>query len=363
MWPQTAVARRLGIEHPIVQGPFGGGLSSIQLTVAVSAAGGMGSFGVHHLGPEDIGAVGRELHTQTRKPFALNLWVSNQDEGVAPLTPAEYARAIEIFQPYYRQLGITPPLQPVRFGYSFEEQIEALLDVKPAAFSFVYGIPSENILEECRRRNIVTIGTITTIDEAVAMENAGVDLIVATGFEAGGHRVSFLRSSEESLMGTFALISTVAATVKIPVIAAGGIANAKGIAAAMILGAQGVQIGTAFLACNESNASDIHRAKLFSDDAKYTILTRAFSGRLARGIRNNFTDEWQAKNFQTFPYPIQSWFTNSFKSAAITHHRADMMSLWASQITPLLKHKHAKELFDELVQNTHTIFNRNNIHL
>lgn len=363
MWPQTSVARRLGIEHPIIQGPFGGGLSSTQLTVAVSEAGGMGSFGVHHLSPEDIVEVGRKLHAQTKKPFALNLWVSNHDEGVAPLTPAEYARAIEIFHPYYRQLDIEPPLQPARFGYSFEDQIEAVLDVKPAAFSFVYGIPSEKILEECRRRNIATIGTITTIDEAIAMENAGVDLIVATGFEAGGHRVSFLRSSEESLTGTFALIPTITATVKTPVIAAGGIANAKGIAAAMILGAQGVQIGTAFLACNESNASDIHRSKLFSDDAKYTVLTRAFSGRLARGIRNDFTDEWQEKNFQPLPYPIQSWFTNSFKSAAINHHRPDLMSLWASQITPLLKHKHAKELFDDLVQSTNIILNQNSIHL
>lgn len=363
MWSQTSVALRLGIEHPIIQGPFGGGLSSTQLTVAVSEAGGMGSFGVHHLSPDDIGQIGRELHGQTKKPFALNLWVSNHDEGVAPLTSAEYARAIEMFQPYYRQLNIEPPLQPERFGYSFEEQIEAVLSAKPAAFSFVYGIPSENILEECRRRNIVTIGTITTIDEAIAMENAGVDLIVATGFEAGGHRVSFLRSSEESLTGSFALIPTVTATVKIPVIAAGGIANARGIAAAMILGAQGVQIGTAFLACNESNASDIHRTKLFSDDAKYTVLTHAFSGRLARGIRNGFTDEWQKKNLQTLPYPIQSWFTNSFKLSAINQQRSDMMSLWASQITPLLKHKQARELFDELVQDTNIIFNRHNIRL
>lgn len=358
MWSQTSVARRLGIEYPIIQGPFGGGLSSTQLTVAVSEAGGMGSFGMHHLGPEDIGEIGRGLHSQTGKPFALNLWVSNHDEGVDPFTPAEYARAIEMFQPYYHQLGIKAPLQPARFGYSFEEQIEAVLDVKPAALSFVYGIPSEKILDECRRRNIATIGTITTIDEAVAMENAGVDLIVATGFEAGGHRVSFLRSSEESLTGTFALIPTVTANVKIPVIAAGGIANAKSVAAAMILGAQGVQIGTAFLACNESNASNIHRATLFSDNAKYTVLTRAFSGRLARGIQNRFTDEWQSKISQILPYPIQSWFTNSFKSAAINHHRPDMMSLWASQIAPLLKHRHAKELFAELVQEMNTISSR-----
>lgn len=361
MWSHTPVARLLDINYPIIQGPFGGGLSSTQLTVAVSEAGGMGSFGVHHFGPEDIDQLGKTLHAQTRKPFALNLWVSNHDEHGSSMTPAEYQRAIDIFQPYYQQLGIKPPSQPERFGYSFEEQIEAVLDVKPAAFSFVYGIPSEHILEECRRRHIVTIGTITTLDEAIAMENAGVDLLVATGFEAGGHRVSFLRSSEESLTGTFALIPTVTASVKTPVIAAGGIANARGIAAAMVLGAEGVQIGTAFLACNESNASDVHKTNLFSDDAKYTTLTRAFSGRLARGIRNSFTDEWQSKTFSTFPYPIQSWFTGSFKSAAITQHRADMMSLWASQISPLLKHRQAKELFDELVEETNIIFNRVNL--
>lgn len=360
MWSQTAVTRRLGIEYPIIQGPFGGGLSSTQLTVAVSEAGGMGSFGVHHLSPEDIGEVGRVLHAQTRKPFALNLWVSNHDAAGTSLTPTEYQRAIELFQPYYQQLGIKTPSQPERFAYSFEEQVEAVLDVKPAAFSFVYGIPAEYILEECRRRNIVTIGAITTIDEAIAMENAGVDLIVATGFEAGGHRVSFLRSAEESLIGTFALVPTVVANVKIPVIAAGGIANAKGIAAAMVLGAQGAQIGTAFLACNESNTSHLHRAKLFSDDAKYTILTRAFSGRLARGIRNHFTDEWQSRTFQILPYPIQNWFTHSFKAEAIKQQHVEMMSLWASQISPLLKHRQAKELFDELVQETNNIFNRVN---
>lgn len=358
MWQKTAVTQRLGIEYPIIQGPFGGGLSSTQLAVAVSEAGGMGSFGAHHLSPGDISELGRELHAQTRKPFALNLWVSNHDENGISLTPAEFEHAIEIFQPYYQQLGIQPPPPPERFGYAFEEQIEAVLDARPAALSFVYGIPSQQILEECRRRGIATIGTITTVDEAIAMENAGVDVIVATGFEAGGHRVSFLRSAEESLTGTFALIPTVTAKVKIPVIAAGGIGNAKAIAAAMVLGAQGVQIGTAFLACTESNASNIHKTILFSEEARYTTLTRAFSGRLARGIRNRFTDEWQSKNIQTLPYPIQSWFTNSFKSAAAKQDRADMMSLWASQITPLLKHHYARELFDELVQETNIIFNR-----
>lgn len=356
MWSQTAVTQRLGIQYPIIQGPFGGGLSSSQLTLAVSEAGGLGSYGVHHLSPAEIRELGKSLHQKTQKPFALNLWVSNQDQDAASFSAKKFQQALELFQPYYRMLGIQAPTKPERFGYNFEDQIDAVLDVKPAVFSFVYGIPSREILQECKRRNIVTIGTITTVDEAQVMESAGVDLLVATGFEAGGHRVSFLRSSEDSLTGSFALIPTVAAKVKIPVIAAGGIANAKGIAAAMLLGAQAVQIGTAFLACEESNASHLHKQKLFSDEAKYTALTRAFSGRLARGIRNNFVDEWQTKASQILPYPVQSWFTNSFKPAAIEQGRSDLMSLWAGQAAPLLKHQNATELFQELVRETDVIF-------
>lgn len=357
MWSKTEVSRRLDIDYPIIQGPFGGGLSSIELVKAISEAGGLGSYGIHHLSPAQILELGKELHNQTSKPFALNLWVSNHD-AKNNLSREEFNQAIKKFQPYYRELGVTPPQQPEIFGYKFEDQIEAVLQIKPAAFSFVYGIPSRDILQECARNNIVTIGTVTTIDEAIAMENAGVDLIVATGFEAGGHRVSFLRSSEDSLTGSFALIPTVTAKIQTPVIAAGGIANAQGVAAAFLLGAQGVQIGTAFLACNESNASEIHRTKLFSADARYTGLTRAFSGRLARGIRNSFFDEWQNKTADLLPYPIQSWFTNSFKPAAITQNRSDVMSLWAGQAAPLLKHRNARDFFDELIRETDQIFEK-----
>jgi nitronate monooxygenase len=159
----------------------------------------------------------------------------------------------------------------VRFGERFERQFEALLEVAPPVFSFVYGIPDAKILAACRARNIVTMGTIATVDEAVAMKRAGVDIIVATGFEAGGHRVSFLRSAEDSLTGTFALIPLVADRVSVPVVAAGGIAYGCGVAAPLTLGADGLQIGTAFPACNESAASNIHRNALFSEAAKQTI--------------------------------------------------------------------------------------------
>jgi len=354
MWPQNAVTRRLGLDYPIIQGPFGGGLSSAKLLVTVSKAGGLGSFGVHHLGPMQIRALGADLHAQTTRPFALNLWVSSHDSDT--LTAHQFSYATALFKPYFEELGVALPTMPEKYGEKFDDQIEALLEVRPAAFSFVYGIPSADILAECRRREIVTIGTITTVDEAIAMENAGVDFIVATGMEAGGHRVSFLQPPEDSLTGTFALIPTVTAKVKTPVIAAGGIANARGMAAAFMLGAQAVQIGSAFLACEESNASKVHRDALFSEKAKYTILTRAFTGRLARGIRNRLAEEMHLRDADVLPYPIQSWFTGGFKPAAMQQGRPDLMSLWAGQIAPLLQHRHAQELFAELVNDTNKFF-------
>lgn len=344
--------RRLGLRHPIVQGPFGSGLSSDALLVTVSEAGGLGSYGVQHLSPAQIRDTGARLHAATRRPFNLNLWVSNHDAGGLALSRAQFDAAIARFRPYYEALGIEPPAMPERYGWDFEQQAEALLEVRPAVFSFVFGVPSAALLEECRRRGIVTAGTATTLDEALALEHAGVDVIVASGMEAGGHRVSFLRSAEDSLTGTFALIPQITDRVKIPVIAAGGIADGRGVAAALMLGAQGVQIGTAFLACAESGTSDLHRRQLFGEGARHTALTRAFSGRLARGIRNRFVDDWVARSAELLPYPIQGWFSGSLRQAATAQERADLMSLWCGQAAPLLRHRRAAELFDALVRDS-----------
>ncbi|MDB5869420.1 MAG: 2-nitropropane dioxygenase [Polaromonas sp.] len=198
----------------------------------------------------------------------------------------------------------------------------------------------------------MTLGAATTPDEAIAMDQAGVDMVVATGFEAGGHRVSFLRPAENSLIGTLALIPQVVDAIKAPVIAAGGIADGRGIAAALALGAQGVQIGTAFLACAESSASDIHRQKLFSPEARYTALTRAFSGRLARGIENRFMSELKAHDDHIASYPVQNWLMGRMKPAAIAQGRTDLMSLWSGQATPLIRHRDARSLMQALQQQT-----------
>jgi nitronate monooxygenase len=174
------------------------------------------------------------------------------------------------------------PYEPIRF----EDQVQVLLDEGISAFSFIYGIPSKPILDEFRRHGIVLIGTATTVDEAIALEHAGVDVIAASGFEAGGHRGSFLQPSEDSLTGTMALVPQVVDAVRLPVVAAGGIGDARGIVAAFALGAEGVQMGTAFLASEESGANTLHRKALLNGQAKQTALTRGFTGRLARGIKN-----------------------------------------------------------------------------
>lgn len=350
MWNKTKFTRLFGIEYPIIQGPFGGGLSSVSLTSTVSNSGALGSFGGQPFSSKEIIETCNEIRKFTNKPFNINLWVNDRDPGLATFDDEDYKKLIELFIPYLNELGLPIPEKPTHLGPKFEEQIEAIYEAKPAVFSFVYGIPSSDILENCRRLGIKTVGAATTVDEAIALENAGVDAIVATGFEAGGHRVSFLRSAEESLTGTLSLIPQVADTVKIPVIAAGGIADARGIKAALALGADAVQMGTVFLATSQSNASQDHKDKLFTPDAKYTTLTKVFTGRLSRGIRNRLTEELKNQEDLFAPYPLQSKFMSLLKVyPATANSNPDFKSYWAGQSASLLKHRDAKIVMETLV--------------
>jgi nitronate monooxygenase len=350
----NALLERLGIRHPIVQGPFGGGLSSVELTAAVSNAGGLGSYGAHELSPRDLEGVIAELRAQTANPFNINLWVSRRDAEAERLSTAMLKAAHDRFAPLYARLGLVPPPLSERTAntdtFTFEQQVDVILALKPAVFSFVFGIPDVAILRECRRRGIVTLGTATTPEESRALEAAGVDAIVATGCEAGGHRPSFLRRAEESLEGTLSLVPRIVDAVGVPVIAAGGIADARGLRAAFRLGARAAQIGTAFLACEESGCSAPHRAALFSPKASRTRLSRQFTGRLARFMVNPLLDKLESHGSATLPFPRQADWVRPLKAHAIQVNDPDLMPLYAGQAAPLLRHRHAAHLMAELVE-------------
>lgn len=347
-WASTGVSNKLGLQYPLVQGPFGG-FSSQRLTAAVSNFGGLGSFGAHGLAPAAIQEVISEIRSLTSRPFAINLWVSMEDKGASTSGAEDLQEALKPIAGYLQDLGAPlpsfEPYQPLRF----EDQVRVLLDSRVPVFSFIAGIPPKEILDECRRVGVVTIGGATTPDEARALEQAGVDLIVASGFEAGGHRASFLRSSEDSLTGSFSLIPQVVDAVSIPVVAAGGIADARGIIAAFALGAQGVQIGTALLVCEGSGASDLHRSAILKGRAAHTALTRGFTGRLARAIHSPLLEELNQPGVPLLPYPLQRTLMRSLSVPAQKAGREDLLGLWAGQSANLAHDSDAPTLLQRLV--------------
>src|SRR5258707_130029 len=329
-WNRNRLAAKLGIEYPIIQGPFGG-FSSQKLTAAVSNFGGLGSFGAHSLAPEAIKEVIAEIRSLTSKLFAMNLWVSMEDGGARASDENAFNRSLAPLAVHLAALGAPRPAYRPYSPTRFEDQTRVLLDANIPAFSFIFGIPPREILEECRAKRIVTIGTATTPDEAAALQEAGVDAIAASGFEAGGHRGSFLRAAEDSLTGTLSLVPQVVDIVDVPVIAAGGIGDARGIIAALALGAEAVQMGTVFLAREESGASRLHRHALGGKKAGHTALTKGFTGRLARGIHNRLLEELNREGTAILPYPLQRELVRNLAIAAEAAGRADLLPLWAGQ--------------------------------
>ncbi len=224
-----------------------------------------------------------------------------------------------------------------------------LLDAKVPVFSFIFGVPPREILDECRAKNIVIAGAATTAAEALALHDAQVDFIVASGFEAGGHRGSFLRPAEQSLNGTFSLVPRIVDLVDVPVVAAGGIADDRGIVAALALGAEGVQLGTVFLHCEESGSSPLHRAELRSDRAGNTALTKGFTGRFARGIQNQLMDELNQPDADVLPYPLQRAMVKSLSAPAEKAGHAEFVPMWAGQSATLSHESNVTALLQTLV--------------
>lgn len=333
-----------GIDAPIVLGPFGG-LSSVELTAAVSGAGGLGSYGLYGYSADRISDTIAALRSATDRPFAVNVWLPTGDE----VTPAdvELAPVIEALAPLYDELGLPHPSPPAEFLPDIDAQLTAIMDAAPAVLSVVYGVPSERIVAAAHSRGIRIIGTATTVAEAVALAESGVDAVVASGAEAAGHRVSFLASPEDSLVGTLALVPQVVDAVDLPVIAAGGIADRRGVAAAFALGAVGVQIGTAFLRTRQSAATEAHRRAIAEAPDTGTVLTRAMSGRLARGIPNRAMRTIETAGVIA-PFPAQNWATGQFRAEAGRRGDGELVSLWAGQAAGLATRDDALDVFAEL---------------
>jgi nitronate monooxygenase len=334
LWNRNRLTAKLGIEYPIVQGPLGG-LFSQRLTAEVSNFGGLGSFGGYAREPEVLKEVISEIRSLTSKPFAMNLWVSMEDEGARTSGEAAFNRSLVPLAAHLTALGAPRPGYQPYTAIRFEDQARAVLDANVPVFSFIFGIPPSEILDECRAKRIITIGTATTPDEALALEQAGVDAVVATGFEAGGHRGSFLARAEDSLTGTLSLVPQVVDVVDVPVIAAGGIADARGVVAAFALGAEAVQMGTVFLSSEESGASPLHRQALAGPEARRTSLTRGFTGRLGRGIHNRLMEELNRTGTEILPFPLQRFLVRHLSTAAEAAGRSDLLPLWAGQSAAL----------------------------
>lgn len=334
----------LGVDLPIVLGAFGG-LSSVALAATVSELGGLGSYGLYGYSAERIAETVAQLRSETSRPFLLNLWLPLDD--TPDVTPADFEASRNQLQPFFDELEVELPTRPSRYLPPFDEQIEAALAARPAVVSFVYGVPPADLVSQARERGIVILGTATTVDEAVALEQGGVDAVIATGAEAAGHRVSFLQRAEDSLVGTFALVPQVADAISVPVIAAGAIADRRGVAAALALGASGVQVGTAFLRTRESAANDSYRQAIMAAAAHSTVLTRAMSGRLARGIPNRAVRTIEQRDLIA-PFPLQNWLTGQFRAEAARRDVSDLQSLWVGQASPLARFDEARAVFEEL---------------
>jgi nitronate monooxygenase len=352
---RTTLVTRLGLKGPLIQAPMAGGATTPELVAAVCNAGALGSLGGAYLNPSELEKVIRQIKRLTHRPFAVNLFAPSPEPS---LNENQIHAAIAATKSYRQELGMPDPTVKPPFSQNFEDQFALVLNERPAVFSFTFGLPAKKFLEECRKRGILTFGTATSLDEGLALEEAGVDGVVAQGAEAGAQRGAFSAAKEDFFIGLAALVPTLTSKLHIPVIAAGGIMNGQGIAAALTLGAEAAQLGTAFLACDESGISKTYRDALLDSKRRATRLTRAFTGRWARGLENRFIVEMASKENAVLPFPAQNAFTQDIRKKATELGLPEYLSLWAGQGVGLIRALKAETLVTTLFKETSDAMNR-----
>ena len=314
---QTLIAK-LRLRFPLIVAPMAGGPSSPSLVSEASRAGALGSMGAAYSNAAAIEEFAATVRRSTDRPFGINLFVPH---SMPEISSSQIARAIADMAEYRNELGLPTPVFTAPYEENFDMQFEAVLRVRPAVLSFIFGVLPDEHIAAARREKIVIIGTATSLEEARSLDDAGVDAIVLQGIEAGGG--IFDASGLDQEIPTFQLLDACVSKLGTQLIAAGGIMDSNGIQAALRKGAQAVQMGTAFLACHEAGTSNPYRAKLLDPSGRKTRTTRVFSGRLARGMENRFMEEMQTRSI--LPFPAQNSFTRDIRSASAAKRSADFL--------------------------------------
>jgi nitronate monooxygenase len=339
-WPNRRLLDLLKIEHPIVQAPMGGHVSP-DMPVAVSEAGGLGSFPSGLSTPAQVRDEVAKIRAKTSKPINLNFFCHAPAQRDEVLESAWRQR----LAPYYAELGVDPPASPARAPGPFgADMCDVVVELRPAVVSFHFGLPEKSLVERVRGAGCMIFSSATTVAEARWLEDHGVDAVIAQGIEAGGHRGMFLTTDLASQLGTLALVPQVLDAVKVPVIAAGGIADGRGIAAALALGASAVQMGTAYLLCPEARVSALHRAALKSASENVTAITNVLTGRPARVLVNRIVRELGplAAGVPSFPLPAAA--LAPLRAKAEARGSGDFSGFYAGQAAALARELPAAEL-------------------
>jgi nitronate monooxygenase len=347
---ENSLMQRLQIKHPIIQAPMAGGADTPELVAAVCNAGALGFIGAGYSTPAQIAEIAKSIRAQTKRLYGINLFAPTP----APQPPRNVGGVLRQVAPFFAELGLPAPTAPAMPSITFSEQFAAVLETDASYFSFTFGIPPADAIQALKRRGIFVLGTATTVDEAVELEKAGVDAIVTQGSESGGHRGTFSGDFTAGMVGTISLVPQIVDAVRIPVIASGGIMDGRGIAAALALGASAVQLGTAFLTCNESGVPEAYKEAILTARESETRITRAFSGRPARGIINRFLTAFESHEEakSILPFPLQNALTRPLRNAARNQNRSEFLSLWAGQGVRLARRQSAAELISRLAQET-----------
>jgi nitronate monooxygenase len=344
---RTPLCDVLGIEWPILQAPMGGA-TTVDLVAQVSDAGALGGFGHAYTDPDVMRQDAAAVRARTGRPFAINLFVAPMPDE-PPST--QQREAIEAMRGHLEHLGLpVPDRVPPPYAPDYTRQIDAILEIRPAVFTAHLGGVPPSTVSRLRELGIRIGSSATSVREARHLEALGVDFIIAQGSEAGGHRGTFLHDPEHVMTGTLALVRQVVQAVRVPVVAAGGIMDGATIAAVLALGAQAAQVGTAFLLCPESGASEAHRKLIASMDGDETTITRAFSGKPARAVRNRFIDATARADTPIMPFPAQLKLTTPLRVAAAREGSPDYISAWSGQAGSLSRRLPAKDLVRTLVE-------------